>query len=117
MSEFAYLFRSGEQEQRQAMGSPQQMQQTMEKWVAWMKELGDQGHLKDPGQPLERTGQTVKGKTRTVTDGPYPEKDVVGGFLVVEARDLSQAIELSKGCPILEGGGLVEVRPVLKLNR
>ena len=52
---------------------------------------------------------------RTITDGPYAEsKDIIGGYTLVEARDLAEAVELSKGCPILEGGGLVEVRPVLQ---
>ena len=63
--------------------------------------LGAKGHLKDPGHPLERTGKVVKGKQKTVTDGPYAEaKDVVGGYTLVEAKDLAQAVELSKGCPI-----------------
>jgi hypothetical protein len=97
MSEFVYLYRSGEQEHRQSMGSPEQMQKTMQKWMAWMKELGDKGHLKDPGQPLERTGKVVKGKQKTVTDGPYAEtKDIVGGYTLVEAKDLAQAVELSR---------------------
>jgi hypothetical protein len=116
MSEFIYLYRSGEQEHRQSMGSPEQVQKTMQKWMAWMKELGDKGHLKDPGQPLERTGKVVKGKQKTVTDGPYAEtKDIVGGYTLVEAKDLGQAVELSYGCPIFETGGLVEVRPVQKM--
>jgi len=34
------------------------------------------------------------------------------GFLVIEARDLAQAVELSRGCPMLAGNGSVEVRPV-----
>jgi hypothetical protein len=116
MSEFVYLYRSSEQEHQQTMGSPEQMQKTMQKWMAWMKELGEKGHIKDPGQPLERTGKVVKGKQKTVTDGPYAEtKDIVGGYTLVEAKDLAQAVELSYGCPILETGGLVEVRPVLKM--
>ena len=53
----------------------------------------------------------VAGKQRTVTDGPYAEKDVVGGYTIVEAKDIAHAIELSMGCPIFECGGLVEVRP------
>jgi hypothetical protein len=81
-----------------------------------MKELGDKGNLKDGGQPLEPTGKVVSGKQKTVTDGPYAEaKDLVGGFTLVEARDLSQAAELSKGCPIFDNGGTVEVRPVMKM--
>jgi hypothetical protein len=48
-----------------------------------------------------------------VKDGPYAEaKDVVGGYIIVEADDIGQAVELSKGCPILDAGGSVEVRPV-----
>jgi hypothetical protein len=51
-----------------------------------------------------------------VTDGPYVEvKDLVAGFTLVEARDLAQATELANGCPILEGDGSVEVRPVRKM--
>jgi hypothetical protein len=89
----------------------------MEKWMAWFKELGAKGHLKDRGQPLERAGKLVKGKKKLVMDGPFAEaKDVVGGFTLIEAKDLGQAVELSKGCPIFEVDGAVEVRPVMKLD-
>jgi len=117
MSEFVYLYRSAESSYREATGSPEQMQKTMEKWRAWMKELADGGHIKDPGHPLERTGKLVKGRQKTVTDGPYAEaKDVVGGYTLIEAKDLAQAVELSLGCPTFETGGLVEVRPVMKFS-
>jgi len=112
MSEFTYLFRG-----RDVSASPEQMQKTMQKWVAWFKDLGAKGHLKDPGHPLEHAGKVVSGKQKAVSDGPYAEaKDVVGGYIVVEAPDLLQAVELSKGCPILEVGGSVEVRPNQKIN-
>ncbi len=59
----------------------------------------------------------VRGQQKTVTDGPYTEaKDLVGGFTIVEARDIDQAVELSRGCPILDGEGSVEVRPVMKMD-
>jgi hypothetical protein len=112
MSEFTFLFRG-----RETAGSPEQMQKHFEKWVAWFKELGANGHLKDPGRPLEHTGKVVKGRQKVVNDGPYAEaKDVVGGYIVVEADDLLHAVELSKGCPILEVEGSVEVRPNQKMN-
>jgi hypothetical protein len=112
MSEFAFLYRGGN-----TPASPEQMQKTMEKWMAWFKELGAKGHVKDPGHPLEATGKVVKGNHKAVTDGPFAEaKDVVGGFTLIEARDLDYAAELSKGCPILEAGGSVEVRPIRKMN-
>jgi hypothetical protein len=113
MSEFLYLYRGGER----PSGSPDQMQRQMQTWMAWMKELGDRGHLKNPGHPLERAGKLVKGPQKTVTDGPFAEaKDVVGGYTLVEATDLAQAVELTAGCPILAIGGFVEVRPIMKMS-
>jgi len=112
MSEFVFLYRGGE-----AGRSPERIQQMMQKWMAWFKELNEKGHVKDQGHPLERAGKVVKGKQKTVIDGPFAEaKDVVGRYTLIEARDLEQAIELSKGCPIFENEGAVEVRPVMKLN-
>jgi hypothetical protein len=113
MSEFVYLFRIGETEQRQAMGTPQRAEQSMRRWMQWMRELESTGHLKERGQPLDRSGKVVRGSKRTVTDGPFVEvKDMVAGFIVVEARDMAQAVELANGCPMLHGEGSVEVRPV-----
>jgi len=98
------------------MGTPERAQQSMQAWLSWIRELEANGHLKDPGQPLEGTGTVVRGNKKVVTDGPFVEvKDLVAGFTIVEARDLAQAVELSKGCPILNGDGSVEVRPVREL--
>jgi hypothetical protein len=109
MSEFIYLYRGV----NTSALSPEGMQKTLEKWTGWFKELGAKGYLKNPGNPLERNGKVVNGKQKTVTDGPYAEaKDVVGGYTVIEAKDIAEALELSKGCPILEVDGSVEVRPV-----
>jgi len=110
MTEFTYLFRG-----RETYASPEQMQKALQKWVDWFKELDAKGYIKNPGHPLEGTGKVVRGKSKIVNDGPYAEaKDVVGGFMTIEASDLAHAVEISKGCPILEGGGSVEVRPVEK---
>jgi len=112
MSEYVYLYRGGE-----AGRSPEKMQQMMQKWMVWLKGLAEKGHIKDQGQPLEPGGKLVRGKQKAVTDGPFAEaKDVVGGYTLIEARDLDQAVELSKGCPILEVDGAVEVRPVMKMS-
>lgn len=115
MSDFVYLFRVSDADHREHMGTPERAQQSMQRWLAWMRELEAKGHLKERGQPLERTGKVVRRKGKVVTDGPYVEaKDLISGFIVVEARDLAHAAELAAGCPILEGDGAVEVRPVLK---
>ena len=48
---------------------------------------------------------------------PFAEtKDIIGGYTLIEARDLEQAVELSEGCPILEVEGTIQIRPVMKLN-
>jgi len=113
MSEFTFLFRG----RGDTAGSPEQNQKHLEKWVAWFKELGEKGHLMDPGRPLEQTGKVIKGQQKDVTDGPYAEaKDVVGGYMLIEAKDLQHAADLAKDCPILDVGGSVEVRPTQMLN-
>lgn len=116
MSEFVYLFRIGDAEQHEAMGTPARAQQSMQRWLAWMHELEANGHLKDRGQPLDRAGKVVRGRQKTVTDGPYIEaKDLVAGFIIIEAPDLAKAVELSLGCPMFDGGGSVEIRPVMNM--
>lgn len=112
MSEFTFLFRGGD-----TAASPEQMQQSMQRWGAWFKELGAQGHIKDLGNPLERSGKLVSGKDKIVTDGFFAEtKDMIGGYTLIIAKDINEASELAKGCPILDIGGAVEVRPVMQMN-
>lgn len=111
MAEFMFVFRGGAPQ-----GSPQEIQDQMQRWVAWMKQLVDSGHLKNRGAPLERrTGRVVTASR--VTDGPYAEKDVVAGALIVEAADFAQAVALTAGCPIFRVDGLIEVREVLDSAR
>jgi hypothetical protein len=108
----ALLYRGGEP----MPASPAQLQQRMEKWLVWFKDLAAKGHIKDRGFPLDRSGTVVASRPKhSVTDGPYAEKDLVIGLTVVEARDLAHASELSMTCPIFEQGGCVEVRPILAL--
>jgi hypothetical protein len=112
MSKFIYLFRSNPTAY-QSM-SPEQMQQNLKKWMDWKDTLEKNGHIHMLGERLDGTGKVVKGKAKTVIDGPYVEvKDFVQGYLLVEAKDLDQAVELAKGCPVLNLDGTVEIRPFL----
>jgi hypothetical protein len=117
MAEFVYLFRASAAEHEEHMGTPDQAQKSMEAWLAWMRELEAGGHVKDPGQPLERAGKVVRG-AGMVTDGPFIEtKDLVLGYMVLIARDLAHAAELAAGCPMIQGGGgAVEIRPVASMS-
>jgi hypothetical protein len=118
MSEYLFLYRNSTAAREAAMGTPEQRQKNMQRWMAWMRDLEGKGHLKNAGQPLDRPGKLVRGGSKAVTDGPFVEaKDVIGGYSIIEARDLAHAAELAKGCPALDGAdGSVEVRPVLKLE-
>ena len=108
MTEFMYLYRGYE-----PPASPEEMQKKTAKWMTWLKGLSDKGHVKSLGEPLQPGGKVVKGQKKQVIDGPYAEaKDVVGGYSIIVARDLEQAVELSLGCPIFEDGGSVEIRPI-----
>jgi len=112
MSEFLFLFRGSNRLAR----SPEEMQKSMLKWVTWFKELNEKGVIKDPGNPLDSSGRVVRGHRKEVHDGPYAEaKDLVNGYVVIQTTTIDQAVELSKGCPIFEDGGSVEVRPILNL--
>jgi hypothetical protein len=116
MSEYVFLFRSNLEDRQRAMGTPERAQQSLQAWLGWIRELETKGNLKNPGQPLDTAGSVVAGKKKLVTDGPFIEvKDLVLGFMVIEARDQAEAVELAKGCPMLQGEGSVEVRPVRKL--
>jgi hypothetical protein len=111
MTDFLYLFRSAPPSY-----SPQEMQQQMQLWMAWMKDLTDGGHLKARGERLDLRAGKVVGKNGATTDGPYTEaKDIVGGYMLIQATDLDHAAKLAAGCPVIAGGGSVEVRPIMKM--
>ena len=102
MSQFVYLYRGAERGR-----SPEKTQEMMQKWMTWMKQLTDKGHIKDPGQPLEHTGKLVKGKQKTVTDGPFAEaKDIVGGYSLIEARDLGLQLLADSQARCVVGGAV-----------
>ena len=113
MEKFLYLFRGVA-----PMGDTYNLpQEQMQKWMKWMESLGQKGILVG-GEPLQSTGKFVSGSKKVVTDGPFVEaKELVGGYLVVNAKDINDAVEISKGCPILEyETGIVEVREIQELK-
>jgi hypothetical protein len=76
------------------------------------QQVGEKGGQIVGGDALEPTATATTIRNDIVTDGPFAEtKEALGGFYLVEARDLDHAIELAKLCPAGFGG--VEVRPVM----
>jgi hypothetical protein len=110
MANYMLIFRGGE---AASNDSPEQLQQHMQKWQAWFETLTRSGAYKGQGAPLEARGKLVRGTRKAVSDGPFAEaKDLVGGYAIVEARDLEAAVEIARGCPTYEKDGAVEIRPV-----
>jgi hypothetical protein len=66
-------------------------------------------------QPAETaTCVRVAGSRTLMTDGPFADtKEVLGGFAMIEAANLDEAIELAARIPVTRYGGVVEVRPVV----
>ena len=113
MEKFMLIFHGGEKIDR----SPEQMQANMGKWMAWIDKLAKQEQYVS-GEPLLPGGKLISGAGgKTVTDGPYTEgKEVVGGFFIIKAKDLNEAVAISKDCPDYEYGGTVQVRQVMKMD-
>ena len=115
MEKFMFLFRGGDTHIHNAKDSKETMEY-IQRWSTWMQGLGLKGTLAG-GDPLQTIGKQVSGKNKVVTDGPFTEDNLmVGGYLLVNAKDMEEAVEISKGCPIFEENGKVEVRPIQQQN-
>ena len=108
-----YLLRGGD---AMETFSPEEMEVHMGKWKAWMGGLAEAGKLAG-GSPLNKAGKQVVSSNKTITDGPFAEgKEVIGGYIMVNAENMDEAIELSKGCPLFESDTAnVEIREVMEM--
>lgn len=115
--EYMLLIYSSEEEAKKM--SPAEGQQMFQEYMAFTQDLTKSGKNKG-GAPLERTAAatTVRvrnGKTQ-VTDGPFAEtKEQLGGYYLVEAKDLDDAIAIAARIPGAKTGS-IEVRPIMKIN-
>ncbi len=115
MSKFMFVYRGGHEGMDCA--PPEQMQQVMQLWMDWIQEGMEAGWMLDGGDGLKPEGAVVNADL-SVTDGPFAEsKELVGGYSMVQAPDLTTAIELAKGSPITKAGGTVEVRELANVGK
>ena len=93
--------------------SPEKLQELMDQSKAWIDRLTAQGKVKGH-QALRREGAVLSGgNRRVVSDGPFAEsKEAIGGYLVVSAASLAEAIALAQESPSLKYRTTIEVRPV-----
>jgi hypothetical protein len=110
MKEFMLLFRQPSFDYSQA--TPEEMQVLQKKWQDWAGGIAAQGKLASNGSRLAMEGKVLKAGG-VITDGPFVEiRERLGSFIIVKAADLDEATTLAHGCPVLDAGGSVEIRPV-----
>ena len=89
--------------------SPSQMEEMYAKFQAWKEKF--QYNIVDRGGRLGGGGVVT---SEGATDGPFVEaKEVVGGFMIVSAESLEEAMEVARECPgVVMPGSSVEVREI-----
>jgi hypothetical protein len=94
--------------------SGDELQEVMDKVIGWFGGLSERGKVK-AAQPLGGQGRIISGTDgKLVVDGPFTEtKEAVGGYLVLKADSLNEAVEIARSMPTLSYGISVEVRPIL----
>jgi hypothetical protein len=94
--------------------SADELKEAMTNVMAWFGRLHEGGKVKG-AQPLGTEGRTISGTNgHPVVDGPFTEtKEAVGGYLILQADSLNEAVEIARSMPTLRYGISVEVRPVL----
>jgi len=114
MKEYVFLYRaefSGE-----IKLTPEGTLAVSKEWENWFGGIAAQNKLVSGGARLGNEGRSVK-PGNVVTNGPYVElKEMVGGLSVIRAESLEEAVGLAETCPILNVGGMVEVREIIPMN-
>jgi hypothetical protein len=96
--------------------APDELQKIMVRFGAWMKAMRDKGHVLGTNGLDPTAGKVLRGpRGVSATDGPYPEaKEIVGGYVLITADNLEQAVELARECPGLDNQMAIEVRCVIQ---
>ncbi|MGD1844024.1 MAG: YciI family protein [Salibacteraceae bacterium] len=112
MNEFMMLFHY---ESSDYQPTPEEFAAIVKKWQSWIGGLVREGSFVSTAR-LEHTGKMIQ-PGGVVTDGPYAEvKEMVGGNIVVKTATIDDAVAIAHGCPVLEVGGRVEVRPMIPVK-
>jgi hypothetical protein len=111
-----YLILIYESEEGYATASPEVFQEVMEAHNRFAQQVGELGGQLLGGNALQPTTTATTIRSDIVTDGPFVEtKEALGGYYLVEAKDLDQALAIGKLCPAPFGG--VEVRPIMVFDQ
>jgi hypothetical protein len=110
MEEYMLIFRH---QDGTKVASPEQIQVWMKQTMDWIGGIAAQNKFVE-GNGLPFDDAKVVWSNKVVTNGPFGEiKETLGGYIVVKADSVEEAVEFAKGSPILQGdGNSVEVRKV-----
>lgn len=112
MAKFLFVYRDPTTAK---MPSPEQMQELLARWGAWIEKFMKTGQLVDPGDALQPTGMVLK-PTGVTTDGPFVEaKELLGGYSVVNAASYEDALAIARECPAHIDGSSIEIREMAGL--
>jgi hypothetical protein len=97
--------------------SEEDMAASMQAWSDYSKALVDAGaFVSGEGLQPSTTATTLRlqDDERLLTDGPFAEtKEQIGGFYVIECKDLDEAIDWAAKLPSAARGWVTEIRPVI----
>ncbi len=112
MSQFILFIRGGSD--LSVNLSPEQIQEAIQRYSAWAQKLRAEGILISAEKLKDNEGRLLSTKNgQVVVDGPFAEtKETIGGFFILNAGNLEEAIEITKECPTLSEGGMVELREI-----
>ena len=109
-----YLILLYDNEAAWAAATGEKMGEMLQKHGRFQEQLAELGAKNLGGNGLQSTQTATSVRADVVTDGPFVEtKEALGGYYLIEARDLDHALEVAKLCPVLDGG--VEVRPIMEI--
>jgi hypothetical protein len=95
---------------KNANPSPEQMQSAIKPYQEWVAGIAAQNKLPNPPKRWDVDGRVVS-QGDQVTSGPYAEiKESIGGLFLIKADSYEDAVEIARGCPIIQYGAKVEVR-------
>jgi hypothetical protein len=108
-----YLILIYEDEAGYASSTPDVWEQVHQAHNRFAEQIAELGGKLVGGNALQPTSAATTVRDDVVTDGPFVEtKEALGGYYLIEAADLDQALAIGKLCPARFGG--VEVRPVME---
>ena len=94
--------------------TPEQEEESGKQWGGWIGAVANQGKFVSTAQ-LGFTGAVLQADLSSNDQMYIANSAAVGGNMVVKTNTLEEALEISKGCPILQMGGSVEVREILPM--